>query len=294
MVIFNSFEEININCPTSVTLGKFDGLHLGHRALFDALSSPIGVFCFDISGAEELITSPEERRERFRSFGTSFLFECPFTPDIMHMEPDVFLEQLVRFMHIKKIAVGEDFHFGRDRSGDVDFLRMFTAKRGIELHVQEKLRYEGEEISSSRIRSMIKNGNIEDMSHLLGCPYFISGKVLHGRAIGRSEKVPTVNVMPDKGKLLPPFGVYASEIKVGNESFSGVSDLGKKPTMAESDEPVLLETNIFDFDREIYDENITVFLHKFIRPEIKFSGKDELYAQINKDIDSAKVFFKKS
>ncbi len=287
MKIFENFDEIDIAGETNLTLGKFDGIHLGHISLIEKLDPPVSVFTFDISCSDGVITTIEERRRRFESLGVKYLFECPFTPAIMHLSPEAFMDRIVSAMNVRSIAVGEDFRFGKDRSGSVHTLMELSSKYGYELFVQKKLKYKDDDISSSRIRALIEAGELDDMENLLGCPCFISGKVSHGKAFGRTKKIPTINIIPPKEKLLPPHGVYASVAKINGKSFKGVSNLGTAPTFG-NDEIVTLETNLFDFHEDVYEKNITVFLYHFIRPEMRFSDVNTLYSRIGKDVAAAK------
>ncbi len=271
-----------------MTIGKFDGVHKGHMDLIGRLSGKKFVFTFDISGAEGLITTASERRERFESLGVEYLFECPFDRSVLNMEPDEFLTELMRHVNIKRIVVGADFKFGRGRSGDTGTLTGLGEKMGFDVEVAEKLVCEGQEISSSYIREEISEGRMEKVAGLLGMPYFCDGCVVTGNRIGRTIGFPTANVPVDEAKLMPPFGVYKASLvtKDGLIRADGIADLGRKPTVQAEGEknPVCIEINLFDFSEDIYGRDVRIFLHSFIRPEKKFDNIDELKRQIVEDV----------
>ena len=288
MKIFNSFEELNIDEPVSMTLGKFDGVHKGHIDLLDRLCGKKFVFTFDIEGSSGLITTSSERRSRFEELGVDYLFECPFDETVRDMTPDVFIEKLAQRVNIKKIVAGTDFRFGKDRKGDCAFLKRVSGDYGFETEVAEKLVIHGREVSSSYIRDEIAEGHMEKVESLLGMPYFCDGTVVTGNRIGRTIGFPTANVPVDPAKLLPPFGVYKATLitEDGKVAADGIADLGKKPTIDSptGDNPVCIEINLFDFDRDIYGCNVRILMHRFIRSERKFDSLDELKRQIACDI----------
>ncbi|MCR4947134.1 MAG: riboflavin biosynthesis protein RibF [Lachnospiraceae bacterium] len=292
MKLFRSFEELNITESVSMTIGKFDGVHKGHADLIERLSGKRFVFTFDISEADGLITTASERRERFESLGVDYLFECPFDRNILNMTPEVFLSELFGRANIRKIVVGRDFRFGRDRAGDCDTLMQKGKEFGYETEIAEKLKLDDREISSSYIREEISNGHMENVERLLGLPYFCDGTVVTGNKIGRTIGFPTANVPVNPAKLMPPFGVYKASLatKDGLVYADGIADLGRKPTIRSKDgvNPVCIEINLFDFDMDIYGRDVRILLRRFIRPERKFDSVDALKLQIAEDIKSIK------
>ncbi len=288
MELFSSFDELNISEPVSMTIGKFDGVHRGHMDLLERLSGKKFVFTFDIAGADGLITTSSERRDRFESLGVDYLFECPFDSDVLSMTPEEFIGKLLERANVKKIVAGTDFRFGRERAGDCDTLRSLGVKHGFKVEVAEKLMLDGREISSSYIREEIAAGRMDNVEMLLGMPFFCDGMVVTGNRIGRTIGFPTANVPVDKTKLLPPFGVYKASLitKDGDIEACGIADLGRKPTIESTDHenPVCIEINLFDFSEDIYGREVRILLQKFIRPERKFKDLDALKRQISEDI----------
>ncbi len=285
-----------------VSLGKFDGLHLGHKYLLQELEKgkekgyKCVIFTFDIppkafdKAEYKILITNEEKEALFESAGIDYVVECPFTEAFKHLSPEEFLQWIMKRINMKQILSGTDFRFGRDRSGSYEDLQKYADKYGYEAIVVEKMQYKKEDISSTRIRDLIAKGEMEEANYLLGYDYFVTAPVTHGNALGRQIGFPTANQLPSKEKLLPPNGVYASKIEINGAIHYGVSNIGCKPTI-EGDYPVGVETFIFDFDSKIYDQEIKVSLLKYIRPEQKFSSVAELTAQLAKDSETVRKFF---
>lgn len=290
---------------TAVTLGKFDGIHLGHQKLIrEVLKSKdkgqaAAVFTFQRAPRELLgeahapvLLTNREKRIHMERLGVDYLVEYPFNMEIMHMDAEDFLrEVLIKGLHAKKIITGPDYHFGYKRKGDVAFLRANAEKYGYEVKVIEKERADDNEvISSSLIRKEIAKGNIERANELLGYPYTVTGEVVHGNHLGRTFGVPTINQIPEQEKLLPPNGVYASMVKVDDIWYKAVSNVGYKPTI-EGNYPKGVETCIFDFDQDVYGRTLDVMFFHYQRPEQKFKDLTALIAQLQRDTDGSKDFF---
>ena len=289
--------------PSAVSLGKFDGLHRGHQKLLqhileqkkNGLEATIFTFASNptrmLSGlsAQNILTN-EERREMLAKAGVDNLLECPFVPEIAHMEPERFIEEvLVGQLKMKFAAVGTDFHFGYQRRGDHAMLQKLAPKYGYTVEVVEKEQSHGRDISSTYVKEALEAGDMELVNDLLGYRYFISGEVLHGRRIGRTLGMPTTNLVPSTKKLLPPNGVYLSRTRIGEQAYYGVTNIGYKPTIGETFRGV--ETYLFDFDGDLYGENIDVELWKFKRPEMKFDSVEHLKNQMQADIAFGKEYF---
>lgn len=289
--------EFHIDSPCVLSLGKFDGIHKGHELLLehmkhrkrDGLAAVL--FTFDIpprpdrlGGIQKVLTTNAERELICRRQGIDYLVECPFTPEIMGMEPEAFIEMLTRSMHIKCIVAGTDFRFGHNRRGDHHLLQQYSGHYGYELVVVDKVQYEGSDISSSRIRGEVEAGNMERVSKLLGYDYFVEGTVEHGRHLGSSElNIPTVNVIPAENKLLPPFGVYVCNVCFGGHTYAGIANVGCKPTI-EGENPAAVEAHIFDFKEDIYGRKLQISLLSRVRPEYKFDSLAALKHQMEQDI----------
>ncbi len=296
MKIISGTTDFYIDKPTAVSLGKFDGLHLGHQLLLkrvlDRKSEGLAslIFTFDF-GSRPVLMLPEERRKMLCEKKTDYLLECPFVPEISRMPPEVFVREiLVKRLHVKYIAAGTDFRFGCQRKGDYRLLKRLGRECGFEAEEVEKACYGGKEISSTFIREELESGHMELVGQLLGYAYSVTGEVLHGRKIGRSLGLPTVNLLPEQCKLLPPNGVYATRTHVGGEVFDGITNVGYKPTVgAEARKGV--ETYLFDLDQDLYGERITVCFYGYERPEQKFSSLLELKARIEKDVEWGREYF---
>lgn len=289
---------------TAVTLGKFDGLHKGHRLLIDEVLSCKGqgytsvMFTFLYSPNNllsdnefKLIYTEEEKRARLEALGLDVLISYPFNNETRNMEAEDFIKDiLVNKLDAKVIVVGSDFRFGKNRKGDVDMLKSMAPVYGYRVNVFEKKRWKDIVISSSTIREELAKGNMEDVNEMLGKPYYIHGKVLHGRKIGRTLGMPTTNLTPSAYKLLPPCGVYASRTIIDGVSYPGMTNIGYKPTVGAEMNPGV-ETYIYDFDGDLYGKEIDVELLTFKRPELKFDNLDALKCQMEEDIDSGRDYF---
>lgn len=294
-----------------VTLGKFDGLHRGHDKLISR-TIELGkkgyetvVFTFDVSPlirlgtriTRTLITN-EERRILLEKKGIGCLIECPFVPEVMQMEPEDFIrEVLARQLRAAYLVVGPDFRFGCNRKGSVKLLKEMESRYGYCVEILDKETQAGEEerpgeqreISSTWIRETLREGRIEKVNQLLGYPYFVKGKVVHGRKLGRTWGLPTINQIPEDRKLLPPFGVYATRTYICGKVYYGISNVGVKPTVEVSFAGV--ETYLFACDENLYDQEAWVEFYHFVRPECKFDSVEELRDQIQRDVIAGKKYF---
>lgn len=307
MICMETIGQFYMTEPTVLTIGKFDGLHRGHAKLLDELRKRQAqgmravAFTFDIppkrlteGKTEGLLSTNAEKNRLFEEKGLDYLIRCPFTPEIMHMEPEDFVEWIVAHLNVKSIVIGTDCRFGHDRRGDHRLLQQLAGRYGYELCVVEKLQFEGRDISSTFIREEITKGNMEIAMQLLGHAYSIDGIVQYGNQLGRTIGAPTVNILAEPDKLLPPFGVYAASVELDGELFFGIADVGRKPTVRAqegTENPIAVETHIFDFDRDIYGREVRTYFYSYLRPEIRFDSILDLQSQIKKDIVSSERFF---
>ena len=291
---------------TAVSLGKFDGVHQGHRLLINRILKEkmhgftSVVFTFSLhpmslfSDKEiELIDTEEEKVEKLKDMGIDVLISYPFSKETANTEPEDFVRKvLIEQLDAKIIVVGSDYRFGKQRKGDVELLRKLSDIYGYELVVYDKLRIENHIVSSTLIRNEITSGNMEFVKELLGTEYTIKGEVVYGNQLGRTIGKPTVNQLVPKSKLMPPNGVYASTILIDGKYYRGITNIGYKPTVS-NDKIKGVETHIFDYDGNLYGKVIEVKLHQFIRHEKKFNSVDELKEQIQLDQDEVLKYFKK-
>ena len=282
------FENIT---ESAVCIGKFDGIHLGHRLLVNETvrsPHPALMLTFRFEGQKSIYTDAEKEKTA-SELGIEHYVEVPATKEFFSMEPETFIKEILcKKLGAKQVVVGTDFRFGKDRTGDVKTLEKFSENYGYKLTVVDKLKSdEGEIISSTGIRKYIADGEIKKANKLLGRNYSISGTVTGGMRLGRKIEVPTANIIPQNDKLLPPFGVYAVRvIGEGEDAYTGVANLGVKPTVG-GDNPIGLEVNIFDFEGDIYDREIIVEFIDFIRPEKRFDDIVTLKKQIETDVKNA-------
>ena len=303
MIYIKNTTDFEIMEPTVISLGKFDGIHRGHEVLMEKLSEKkengwkAAIFTFDIPPRKnvehvetKVLTTNEEKSHLFEVMGIDYLVECPFTKEIMCMEPEDFIRMLVTKLSVKCIVAGKDFHFGHNRRGDYQMLIKYAEIYGYEAVILPKIQEDDRDISSTYVREEILAGNIEKANHLLGYHYFVQGAVKHGNRIGRTIGIPTINLIPSEEKLLPPFGVYVTEVYIEEKKYHGVTNVGCKPTI-KGDHPVGVETHLLDFKEDVYDQVVTVEFLKRVRPEKKFGGMEELKEQMVNDIAFARNFF---
>ncbi|MCC8142095.1 MAG: bifunctional riboflavin kinase/FAD synthetase [Lachnospiraceae bacterium] len=298
MKYFRDTMDFNIREPSSIALGKFDGLHQGHRKLLEEIKNKAEsgcksvVFTFDIPPGSlsdknyKVLLTNQEKEGLFSEAGIDYVIECPFTDEFKKMEPDEFLRFLTSRIDVKQIAVGTDFRFGRDRKGSCRDLIEREREFGYQTVVVDKVMDQGKDISSTRIREHIQNGEMEEANRLLGYSYFLTAGVQHGSGVGRRIGAPTVNQLPPENKLLPKNGVYVSVAVLDDRCWYGVSDIGYKPTI-EGEHPLGVETHLFDFDEEVYDREIRVAFLSYLRPEQRFDSVSDLSRQVAKDCENA-------
>lgn len=303
MKIIQGSLEFELNSDAAVAIGKFDGMHLGHRKLLEAVLEkkkqgllacvltfdPSPAVFFGFSDGYELNTK-EEKRVLFEKLGVDVLVEFPMRVETAKMSPKDFVEDiLVKRMHTKWMIAGTDVSFGDKGAGDAKLLEQLSTVYDYELVTIDKVQYEGEDISSTRIRKCLEKGQIDYVTRLLGVPYSISGTVIHGKALGRKMGMPTVNILPAKNKLMPPCGVYFSQVHMDGKVYPAISNIGYKPTV--NKERVLgVETYLYDFDEDIYEKEISVSLLSYKRPEKQFATIDDLKRQMEEDIRAGKEF----
>lgn len=292
------------NRRSAVTFGKFDGLHLGHQKLVEKVlelkkkNNVVGVMCaFDMRPLWKSKQMHMERlmtgRERYHHLDKEmdYLVECPFTEKFRNMTARDFICNVIcGVFHAKYVVVGADFKFGRDQGGDIHTLEQYAKEYGYELVVIGKERYNGNIISSTYIRDVLKEGNVRLTNYLLGYPFEVNGRVEHGKRLGRTLGFPTMNVAWPEYKLVPPRGVYVSEITVDGIIYPGISNVGVKPTVSKDDK-VVLESFLFGYGSDAYGRKIKAEFLEFRRPEQKFDSIDEMKASVDKDIAYGKRYF---
>lgn len=289
---------------TAVSLGKFDGFHVGHRLLIEYVTSlkknglqPVTFSFFQHPGnfvanqSKGLIYTEAEKVGKVEELGSDYFISYPFNEEVMHTEPEEFVRTvLVEKLGAKVVVVGKDYRFGKNRAGNVEVLEKLGEKYGFEVKAFDKVVLDGKEVSSTRIRQELMEGNLEHANQMLGSPYSITGVVVHGNEIGRTLGMPTANIRPDREKLVPPNGVYASRILFDDAVHYGITNIGYKPTVGDKNEKGV-ETFVFDFSGNLYDKEITVELFAYERGEKKFGSLEELKSQMEKDCQFGRDYF---
>ena len=291
-----------------VTIGTFDGVHMGHRQVIDKLKTeakavngetviitfhphPRKVVSSTILGIR-LINTLDEKIELLEQLGIDHVVVVPFTDAFANQRAEDYINNfLIDKFHPHTIIIGYDHHFGRDRLGDYRLLEKFSGKYNYQLKEIPKHILENISISSTNIREAILHSDIATAYTLLGYEFFFSGLVIHGDKLGRTLGYPTANLkVTDEEKIVPGNGIYAVYAQPAGSlhRLKGMMSIGFRPTV--DGKKRVIEVNIFDFDKEIYDQPLKVFVKKYLREEIKFDGLESLVKQIDQDkIDSLKV-----
>ena len=296
--IIKETKDFRIKDGTAVTIGKFDGVHMGHKKLISACmikkqqGLKVCVFTFSPSpenffGADErCLTTTAEKRRVFAELGVDILVEYPFDKETADPPPEDFIRDILcGKLNARYIAAGSDLSYGIRGEGDSKLLLSLCDKFGYEADIIDKVKIDGDIVSSTLIRDAIKNSDMERACAYLGAPYQITGEIVHGNKIGRTIGMPTINQIPDEEKLLPPFGVYYSEAEIEGKVFKGITNIGVKPTVSD-EHKVTVETFLYNFNQDVYGNRAGVRLLGFLRPEMKFNSIDELKAQMKKDIEA--------
>lgn len=291
MYITCEFERPD-KAPSSVALGLFDGIHIGHQAVLRrALENPELVPCVftftileDVPGIKKnysALLTEQKKWSVLEDMGFQVAV-CPAYESFKELSPKEFVEEmLIRRLNAKEITCGYDFTFGKGAGGKAEDLIHFAAPYGVKVNLVEPVLLDGEPVSSTRIREAIQQGRMEQASRMLGRRFSIDYEVEHGNQIGRIIQFPTINQVFPERHIVPKYGVYATVVRVGSQLYGGVTNVGVKPTVGSSGP--LAETYIMDFDGDLYGRRVEVFFFRFVRSETKFASIEELKAQITKD-----------
>lgn len=294
--------------PLAMALGYFDGVHLGHqKVILEAKKQAhqkglyTAVMTFDPHPSVVLrkndkhvqyITPLAEKIKIIEELGIDYLFIVHFTTEFANLLPQEFIDQFVIDLNVKHVVAGFDFSYGRMGKGTMEVLP-FHSREKFTFTIVEKLTSGNEKVSSTRIRQYIKDGRTAELPELLGRFYMTAGIVVHGDKRGRTIGFPTANVETNDEYILPPLGVYAVKIKIGEDWYEGVCNVGYKPTFNKEALRVSVEVHVFDFNKDIYGQVVVVEWHQYLRKEQKFSGIEELVKQIEKDKQNAIDYFNK-
>ncbi len=301
MNIYRDFEEVPFDDNTIITLGTFDGVHKGHQQIICKLNDiaqsenlrpvlitmdphPRIVLHNEARPRIQLLTTIKERLDLFEKFRVKNVLIIHFTYEFSQTPPEEFIKNyLAEKVGLKKFLLGREHFFGRNREGSYELLKKLSTELNFEIVKVEDYVEDGITVSSTKIRHLLLEAGVATANKYLGYPYLVRGKVIHGNGRGATIGYPTANIRPyDAYKLLPGDGVYLVSVEIdGNRKF-GMANIGTRPTIT-TDTKSTLEVHIFDFDGELYEMDLTVHFHRFIREERKFKNIDELAYQIEKD-----------
>ena len=311
MNVFRNIIEAR-NIPNAVvTIGTFDGVHLGHQAIFNKMKAlaqsvvgqtvvvtfsphPRQVLNIDSSNLR-FLTTPEEKLKKFEEFGIDNVVIINFTKEFSRTPSEVFIKDYI-IDHLKPayIVVGYDHHFGKNRMGDFDLLSDLKKKYGFKVERIAAQDVEHIAISSTKIRNALAQGNVKSANRLLGYAYSVTAEVVRGNEIGRTIGFPTANLeLPKEYMLFGRGGVFACLVDYNGVTYKAMANIGHRPTIGDRSEgDMLIEVNLFDFDGDLYGKPITVRFIDRIRDEVKFEGLPELKAQLERDREKAKDLLK--
>jgi riboflavin kinase/FMN adenylyltransferase len=305
MKIFHGLENANIAKPTVLTLGVFDGLHLGHQRIMQkvvdrarAVGAVATAITFDPhpravlhpESAPPLLQTLDQRLANLEFLGIEQTIVVPFTREFAGQPAEDFLRNVIHDrLHAKEVYLGKGFAFGAGRGGNIDLLKRMSSELGFVADEVDELQIRRRRVSSSKIRELLAEGRVNLARRMLGRPYGVEGVVIRGDRRGHTIGFPTANLKPHN-RVIPRYGVYATATLIDGTWRRGVTNIGVRPTFGTETEPSI-ETYVLDFDGDLYGDVLRVrFLHR-IRDEKKFSGIDELKAQIDRDVTRARNYF---
>lgn len=298
MTIIKSLDEVINVENTVVTIGNFDGIHKGHIKLikeavkeaktknyksvvFTFENHPMRYFRAD--SIKHIITN-EEKVKIFENLGVDIVFMIPFDEYMTKISATDFVKTILHEkLKCKMVIVGHDFTFARNKEGNASLLESLGKNYNMKVKVIEPIKIKGRRVSSSYIRNLINDGNVSEIKDFLGRNYFLEGEVIHARKIGRTIGFPTANLKAEDKLIIPKNGIYAVKVYIKNKVYYGATNIGYNPTV--NGKALSIETNIIDFDEEIYGEIIKVEFLDRIRDEKKFNSLDELKSQLRKDVN---------
>ncbi len=282
----------------------FDGVHLGHKYIMDELKKagsennletavltfwPHPRFVFNPNEDLKLLNTLEEKTLLMEKYGIGSLFLKEFDEEFRNLTGEEFVRQiLIDRLNVKYLIIGYDHSFGKNKSGNFELLKKLSKELDFEVEQMEAINIHENNISSTKIRKALLEGNIIKANEMLGYHYSLSGTVVHGKKIGRTIGYPTANIETENIKLLPKKGAYIVEVFVKNQSYKGMLSIGTNPTV--NGEKLTVEVYILGFEEEIYDENIKVKFRDFLHDEIKFEGMEKLVERLDEDKRLTKEF----
>jgi len=307
--VFHSIQDFQSSEKTVVSLGTFDGMHIGHRAILNKLKfqknnsgnktlaltfSPHPRLVLKTDSKILLLNTIEERIQLFKEFGIDYLVVQEFTQEFANLSAEEFVKNiLVDTFNIEKIVIGYDHHFGKNRSANIHDLIEFGNKYHFDVEQISAEELDRVSVSSTKIRKALAEGNVALAKNYLSYPYMISGTVIKGKQLGRTIGYPTANIqIKEEYKLIPAIGVYVVKVLIANQTYYGMLNIGTNPTV--EGKSLSIEVNIFDFDQDIYGQEITVCFLERIRDEKKFGSVEMLKEALKEDAQFSKIFLNKN
>lgn len=301
MEVISITKEYSADFDSVIALGNFDGVHVGHRELIVncvKMARDMGVKASVLifknhtntilkDKNDDLITLNGDKDEILKSIGIDVIYEIEFTKDFMSMSPEDFVVKFLKHnLKIKGIVVGFDYKFGYKAKGNVELLKSLSATEDLKLKVIDPVYVGDKLVSSTLIRSEIKDGNVRDAMKMLGHPFTVKGVVVTGKKLATKMNYPTANLKFSSSYVVPKFGVYDTNVIIDGKTYKGATSVGTNPTT--HDEELKIETFILDFHEDIYGQEIAVEFIDFIRPEMVFNSVEELFTQIGKDVEKVR------
>ena len=297
--IISDFNDYHSKTPLALSLGMFDGVHLGHLSIVNTLNEiaekenlESAILSFwphprkflNPNDNVKMLNTLEEKLELLEKSGIQNLFLKTFDEDFRNLTGSEFCEQiLVDKLNVKHIIIGHDHTFGKHKSGNFDLLKSLSNELNFKVNQLEAVQKNNLNISSTKIRIALSEGRISDANEMLGYNYPLTGKVIHGKKLGRTIGYPTANIDVPINKLLPKSGAYIVEVWVDNQFYKGMLSIGTNPTIDDQNQSLHTEVYILDFDRDIYDQEITVKFRDYLHDEIKFQGLEKLIEKLDLD-----------
>jgi len=304
--IISDFTEYNSKIPQALSLGMFDGVHLGHLSIINTLNEiakkeglESAILSFwphprkflNPDDNVKMLNTLEEKLELLEKSGVQNLFLKTFDEEFRNLTGTEFCEQvLVDKLNVKHIIIGHDHTFGKNKSGNFELLKSLSDELGFKVNQLNAVQKNHLNISSTKIRIALSEGRINDANEMLGYSYPLTGKVIHGKKLGRTIGYPTANIDVPINKLLPKSGAYIVEVWIENIFYKGMLSIGTNPTIDDQNESLHTEVYILDFDENIYDKDITVKFRDYLHDEIKFEGLEKLIEKLDEDKRLTKEF----
>ena len=296
MIIINSLNEIESFDKSVVTIGKFDGIHKGHEVLIEKTvdyskqekltrivltfkNNPISYFSNIIT--REIITE-DEKMNKLKLLGVDVVIDIPFNKDMAEISAENFVKEiLINKLGVKKLIIGHDFAFAKNREGTPPILKILGKKYGFDVEVIAPVVINNVRVSSTYVKDLIYAGRVDEIENYLGRNYTIEGTVIHAKKLGRTIGFPTANLKLESNLIIPKRGIYATKVYIGDEVYIGATNIGYNPTV--NGEKISVETNILKFDQDIYGKTIKLEFLERIRDEKKFNDLNELKIQLKMD-----------